>query len=81
MVAVSDCSQWGSTVVMNDENAHPTENPGPVDPEMVRRAKQAQQPSSDQPNDPKEPAEIDPDSPARAVLFPDEDPPEPNEPG
>jgi hypothetical protein len=66
---------------MNDENPHPTENPGPVDPEVVRKAKQAQQPSSDRREESKEPPEIDPDSPARAVLFPDEDAPEPNEPG
>jgi hypothetical protein len=66
---------------MNDENDHPTDNPGPIDPEVVRKAKQAQQPSSDRAKESEEPPEIDPDSPARAVLFPDEDAPEPNEPG
>jgi hypothetical protein len=68
-------------VVMNNENDHPTENTGPVDPDVVRKAKEAQQPSSDRSKESKETSEIDPDSPARAVLFPDEDAPEPNEPG
>jgi hypothetical protein len=64
---------------MNDETSgdKPTENHGPVDPEVVRRAKE-------EANDTSRSAQrerIDPDAPERGVFFAEEDAPEPNEPG
>jgi hypothetical protein len=71
---------------MSDSNVERDPEPGntgPVDPEMVKRAREAAA-TRDNPRTPPEvpPDGIDPDAPARGVLFPgDDDIPEPNEPG
>ncbi len=68
----------------------PARNTGPVDPDVLAKAKAATKPDpgSGKSGDTNrgsvhdsEEDQVDPDAPARGVLFPDEDAPEPNEPG
>ena len=65
-------------------NPAPGTNTGPIDPAVLAKAKSASKPDA-RGTRPEESHQgdgaIDPDAPARAVLFPDEDAPEPNEPG
>jgi hypothetical protein len=67
----------------------PARNTGPVDPDVLAKAKTAKpDPGSGKGGDnnrgsvhDSEEDQVDHDAPARGALFPDEDAPEPNEPG
>jgi hypothetical protein len=81
------CSHGGYERDMTNQSSNPDAtsgtNTGPVDPDVRERAERASttDPDGARRDDGEDDGTVDPDAPARGVLFPDEDAPEPNEPG